>query len=385
MMNGYGTATSPSSASSSDNSGSFCRSPPSPESTPLLQFGRIDGGAPSEYWNERDGTNISACNSNRVVISLLGIIWLASVIFLGNMGNAILHAMNDASGTNNEAASSSTGGTNTGRGRGGGTRFSRYNKKWSDIITPLVSATVSEITGSSPGDDLGATLIQEGGAAAETVAAAALTASSSSSTKSVTTQSVGPTNVTILVVYGPEYHHYISRFAWEVAKGVLSSYNTNRHAVAGQLLFGHTDNITFSDVLNADAVIVGSPVYNANTHPYVQQWMNNFQIQADLSRKVGAAFVTAGGLHAGADSALMSILRSLMIFQMVAVGGASWDSPFGAAATVYEEPFGDQNVARPDFARACYENVHGTIHPHFLHKAYQLGARVANVTFALHM
>ena len=307
-------------------------------------------------------------------------------MFLANMGNAILHALNDASGTANEAATSSTVGTNTYRGRGGGgaggTRLSRYNKKWSDIITPLVSATVSEITGSSAGDNLDATLIREGGTAAETVAAAALTGTSSS-TKSTRTQSATPTNVTIVVVYGPEYHHYISRFAWEVAEGVLSSYHTNRHAMTGQLLFGHTDNITFSDVLSADAVIVGSPVYNANTHPYVQQWMNNFQIQADLSRKVGAAFVTAGGLHAGADSALMSILRSLMIFQMVAVGGASWDSPFGAAATVYEEPFGDQNVAHPDFARACYENVHGTIHPHFLHKAYQLGARVANITFAL--
>lgn len=277
----------------------------------------------------------------------------------------------NADGAANVAASTSRS------GGGGGTRLSRYNKRWSDIITPLVTATVDDITGtgsrtsSSSSSDASSLQISSSDA---TAAAPSLTA---------TSQSANPNNVTIMIVYGPEYHHYISQFAWEVAKGVLSSYHTHRHGVTGQLLFGHTDNLTFWDVVNADAIIVGSPVYNGNTHPNVQQWINNFQIQADLSRKVGAAFVTAGGLHAGADGTLMSILRSLMIFQMVAVGGASWDSPFGAAATVYEEPFGDQNVAQPDFASACYENFHGTIHPHFLHKAYQLGVRVANITFAL--
>jgi hypothetical protein len=32
----------------------------------------------------------------------------------------------------------------------------------------------------------------------------------------------------------------------------------------------------------------------------------------------------------------MSILRSMMVFQMMIVGGDSWTSPFGAAATMYE-------------------------------------------------
>jgi len=32
----------------------------------------------------------------------------------------------------------------------------------------------------------------------------------------------------------------------------------------------------------------------------------------------------------------MSILRSMMVFQMIVVGGDSWTSPFGAVATMYE-------------------------------------------------
>ena len=66
------------------------------------------------------------------------------------------------------------------------------------------------------------------------------------------------------------------------------------------------------------------------------QWINYWHINADLSNKFGGAFVTAGGINAGADGSLMSILRSMMVFQMMMVGGDSWPSPFGAAATMYE-------------------------------------------------
>lgn len=69
------------------------------------------------------------------------------------------------------------------------------------------------------------------------------------------------------------------------------------------------------------------------------QWINYWHIDADLSNKFGGAFATAGGIHAGADGTIMSILRSMMVFQMMAVGGDSWTSPFGAVATMYEVCF----------------------------------------------
>ena len=226
-------------------------------------------------------------------------------------------------------------------------------------------------------------------------------------------------NVTILVVYGPEYHTHISEMAWNVAIGVvsyiwqrlLSPYSlsellTNnvyhffqhtafkshiRHhpnsPLHGHIVYGHTSNITFLDVKDADAIIIGSPVYNGNVHPDVQNWINYWHIDADLSNKFGGAFVTAGGIHAGADGTIMSILRSMMVFQMMAVGGDSWTSPFGAVATMYEDPFGDEQRTGA-FNRSCYytegqgRSLNHPVHPYFLRKAYGLGERITNVTVA---
>mmetsp|Transcript_30429 Transcript_30429/g.63622 ORF Transcript_30429/g.63622 Transcript_30429/m.63622 type:complete len:612 (-) Transcript_30429:291-2126(-) len=200
------------------------------------------------------------------------------------------------------------------------------------------------------------------------------------------------TNVTVLVVYGPEYHTHISEMAWNVATGVHSAFESHIHhhpssPLHGHIVFGHTSNVTFLDVKDADAVIIGSPVYNGNVHPDVQNWINYWHIDADLSNKFGGAFATAGGIHAGADGTIMSILRSMMVFQMMAVGGDSWTSPFGAVATVWEDPFGDTQRTEY-FDSACYyAQANGRqgdhlVHPYFLRKAYGLGERIANVSMA---
>ena len=90
-------------------------------------------------------------------------------------------------------------------------------------------------------------------------------------------------------------------------------------------------------------------------------------------------------MHAGADGAVVSILRSMMIFRMMAVGGDDWTSPFGAVATVYEDPFGD--ASRSDyFDESCYlsndRKGDQLVHPYFLKKAYGLGERIAYVAVA---
>ena len=139
-----------------------------------------------------------------------------------------------------------------------------------------------------------------------------------------------------------------------------------------------------------------------------------------MSNKFGGAFATAGGIHAGADGTIMSILRSMMVFQMMAVGGDSWTSPFGAVATTYEvsvyfpcyhlqlvgmwsvdtspgphfhyflivqDPFGDTQRTEY-FDESCYftqangRNRDHLVHPYFLRKAHGLGERGANVTVA---
>lgn len=124
---------------------------------------------------------------------------------------------------------------------------------------------------------------------------------------------------------------------------------------------------TTADVLEADAILVGSPVYNANVVPEVQQFINNWPFQnAPLKNKLGAAFVTAGGISAGEEITMLSILHSMLIYGMIVVGGADWHSAFGASAIVEEKPFDEAGESLP-------------ITEHFLEKGRNLGERMAGL------
>jgi len=124
---------------------------------------------------------------------------------------------------------------------------------------------------------------------------------------------------------------------------------------------------TLDDVLTADAIIIGSPVYNANVAPEVQDFINRWPFQgAPLADKIGAAFCTGGGISAGEELVQLSILHSMLIFGMIVVGGPDWTQAFGASAVTQEAPF-DENAA-------------GEVAPAFKKKAFALGKRVAELT-----
>jgi NAD(P)H dehydrogenase (quinone) len=126
------------------------------------------------------------------------------------------------------------------------------------------------------------------------------------------------------------------------------------------------DSAKIKDVKSAHAIILGSPVYNANTAPKIQQFINRWPFKnSPLKNKVGAAFVTAGGISAGEEIVLTNILESMLIFGMIVVGGGDWKSAFGASAIVSEEPF---------------SNI---IDEQFINKAKNLGKRVAEITVKL--
>lgn len=123
---------------------------------------------------------------------------------------------------------------------------------------------------------------------------------------------------------------------------------------------GQTEN---KDLLEATAIIIGSPVYNANVAPEVMQFINNWPFEGSpLKDKLGAAFVTAGGISAGEELAQLNLLHSMMVFGMVVLGGENWSSSFGASAITNEAPFIIKNK---------------DIDSLFLNKGYALGKRVA--------
>ena len=120
---------------------------------------------------------------------------------------------------------------------------------------------------------------------------------------------------------------------------------------------------TTADVLAADAIIVGSPVHNANVAPEVQAFINRWPFEGSpLKDKIGAAFVTGGGISAGEELVQVNILHSMLVFGMVVVGGSEWSGAFGASAITGEPPFDSK-----------------TVEDRFLKKAEALGKRVAEI------
>jgi NAD(P)H dehydrogenase (quinone) len=127
------------------------------------------------------------------------------------------------------------------------------------------------------------------------------------------------------------------------------------------------DSVSTDDIKWADALIVGSPVHSANISAPVVAFLNSFPFDGSMRDKVGAAFVTAGGMSTGEEEVQLSILRAMLVYNMILVGGPSWPQAFGASAVTGEAPFLDTaSVASVD--------------PIFLTKGFNLGVRVAQVT-----
>ena len=125
--------------------------------------------------------------------------------------------------------------------------------------------------------------------------------------------------------------------------------------------------VTASDLLDADAIIVGSPVYNANVSPEISAFIASWPFEGEpLKDKIGAAFVSAGGMSAGEEIVQMNILQSMLVFGMVVVGGPDWKQPFGASSVTSEMPFTTTSAEETEDL--------------FLRKGHSLGARVAAIT-----
>lgn len=121
------------------------------------------------------------------------------------------------------------------------------------------------------------------------------------------------------------------------------------------------------DILAADAIILGSPVYNGNVAPPVLQFINSWPFEgAPLQDKIGAVFVSAGGISAGEELVQMSLISAMLVNRMIIVGGPEWQGAFGASAVTGETPFHDGENSL-------------NIHPAFLKKATALGKRVAEI------
>lgn len=126
------------------------------------------------------------------------------------------------------------------------------------------------------------------------------------------------------------------------------------------------DQITPQHLLDAGAIIVGSPVYNATVSPAVQEFINSWPFEGrPLKNKIGAAFTTGGGISIGEELVMLNILHSMLIYGMIVVGGEETEAAFGASAVTGEGPFGERDM----------DDL-------FLKKGFGLGSRVAKLVIS---
>lgn len=128
----------------------------------------------------------------------------------------------------------------------------------------------------------------------------------------------------VLIVYDSTEGHTEKVANW-IAQGVEAEQDT-----ALRLL--RVENASHADLIWADAILVGSPVYNAGLTPKMGAFLAGWPFDdAPLKNRVGAAFVSSQGANAGAENGLFIILKTMMIFRMLIVGGEDWRSGFGVA------------------------------------------------------
>ncbi|KDO31722.1 hypothetical protein SPRG_03639 [Saprolegnia parasitica CBS 223.65] len=161
----------------------------------------------------------------------------------------------------------------------------------------------------------------------------------------------------VLIVHAGD--DWLAQFGQEVARGAAS--------VTTAVRVLHPANASISDVLWADAVILGSNVYNANR-------------QGRRRLCIGRRY------ELGEELVLLNLLHSLMIFRFVVVGGDARTSAFGASAIMGEGPFhlgtNDSSHRPGAWPSICYHHDNH-IPAYFLLKAHGLGQRVANVATKL--
>jgi NAD(P)H dehydrogenase (quinone) len=144
------------------------------------------------------------------------------------------------------------------------------------------------------------------------------------------TADAADTPVIVLVTY-----HSATGNTEKMAQGVAEGAKT----VSGTtVVLKRVGDVTSSDLVSSDAVIVGSPVYFANMSGEVKTFLDNWGLQSkfDLFRerkmrnKVGGAFATGAAISNGKELTMLTIHAAMLVNQMVIVSGGGG---FGASAT----------------------------------------------------
>lgn len=126
----------------------------------------------------------------------------------------------------------------------------------------------------------------------------------------------------ILIVYDTQTGH-TEKMAYAVAKGAEKT--------GAQVTIKKATQTTPEDLLAADAIIMGSPVYFGQMTAKLKQLIDDsVRVFRKLEGKVGGAFASSGGLASGGETTLLSIVEAMLVHGMI-VQGRSEDKHYGVS------------------------------------------------------
>ena len=139
--------------------------------------------------------------------------------------------------------------------------------------------------------------------------------------------------VRILVAYYSRRGN-TERLAREVATGAGSVQDAN-------VVLKRIEDVEAADLLAADGIIIGSPVYFGSMAAAVKSFFEDWQFRFDfypsrpLRDKVGAVFATGGQSAGGRELAMIGMLAAMLHQWMLVLSG---ESPIGASAATESKP-----------------------------------------------
>ena len=88
----------------------------------------------------------------------------------------------------------------------------------------------------------------------------------------------------------------------------------------------HVDEVAIEDLLDAEAIIVGSPTYYGTMAWNLKKLLDeSVKYHQKLDGKVGAAFASSGGIGGGNETTIMDILKAMLIHGMIIQGNPTGD------------------------------------------------------------
>ena len=97
------------------------------------------------------------------------------------------------------------------------------------------------------------------------------------------------------------------------------------------------DKVKADDLLNYDAIVIGSPTYYGQMAAPIKQLFDDaVAFHGQLDGKVGGAFSSSANIGGGNETTIMSIIEAMLIAGMVVAGDAQGDH------------YGPVSIGKPD-------------------------------------